>query len=69
MNKKRSVLIMKKNNEKKEDHSNDSSIVEKIQQLGQSNIPQAPDSNIHVLTIIGQVGGHIQLPRQNKTTI
>src|SRR5699024_4085655 len=26
------------------------------------------DSNIHVLTIIGQVEGHMQLPPQNKTT-
>jgi len=43
-------------------------LVEKIQQLGQSNIPQAPDSNVHVLSIIGQVEGHIQLPPQNKTT-
>lgn len=51
-----------------EDNPESSSIVEKIQQLGQSNIPQVPDSNIHVLTIIGQVEGHIQLPPQNKTT-
>src|SRR5690625_6284180 len=45
-----------------------SSDLEKIQELGQSNIPQVPDSNVHVLTIIGQVEGHIQLPPQNKTT-
>lgn len=64
-----SVILMGKNNEEtKEDKSNESSIVEKIQQLGQSNIPQVPDSNVHVLTIIGQVEGHIQLPPQNKTT-
>lgn len=43
-------------------------LVQKIQQLGQTNIPQAPDSNIHVLSIIGQVEGHMQLPPQNKTT-
>lgn len=60
---------MSNNQEKKEeDQSNSSSIVEKIQQLGQSNVPQVPDSNIHVLTIIGQIEGHIQLPPQNKTT-
>lgn len=52
----------------KEEEASSSSIVEKIQQLGQSNIPQVPDSNVHVLTIIGQVEGHIQLPPQNKTT-
>ncbi|APC48577.1 ClpP family protease [Virgibacillus halodenitrificans] len=64
---------MNKEDEKKEDQNQDqqansSSIVQKIQQLGQSNIPAAPDSNIHVLSIIGQVEGHIQLPPQNKTT-
>ncbi|SFA76707.1 ATP-dependent Clp protease proteolytic subunit ClpP [Lentibacillus halodurans] len=50
------------------DQTNNSSLVQKIQQLGQSNVPQAPDSNIHVLSIIGQVEGHVQLPAQNKTT-
>lgn len=50
------------NNEEK------ATLVDRIQQLGQSNIPTAPDSNIHVLTIIGQVEGHMQLPPQNKTT-
>ncbi len=43
-------------------------IVEKIQQLGQTNVPQMEQSNIHVVTIIGQVEGHMQLPPQNKTT-
>ncbi|WP_416150893.1 ClpP family protease [Salipaludibacillus sp. HK11] len=43
-------------------------IVDKIQQLGQTNIPQMEASNIHVLTIIGQIEGHMQLPPQNKTT-
>src|SRR5690625_4642498 len=52
----------------KKDEKTESSIVEKIQELGQSNIPQVPDSNVHVLTIIGQVEGHIQLPPKNKTT-
>ncbi|MBS4207565.1 ClpP family protease [Bacillus sp. FJAT-50079] len=46
-----------------------SGIIEKIQQLGQTNVPQMPaDTNIHCLTIIGQVEGHMQLPPQNKTT-
>src|SRR5690625_645092 len=44
------------------------SLIQKIQALGQTNIPQAPESNVHVLTIIGQVEGHMQLPPQNKTT-
>ena len=46
-----------------------SPLVEKIQQLGQTNTPQMTnDSNIHCLTIIGQVEGHMALPPQNKTT-
>ncbi|MFD2670042.1 ClpP family protease [Marinicrinis sediminis] len=42
-------------------------VTENIQQLGQTNVPQM-DSNIHCVTIIGQVEGHIVLPPQNKTT-
>lgn len=52
--------------EEKEDEN--SSLVQKIKELGQTNVPDAPDSNIHVLTIIGQIEGHMQLPPQNKTT-
>lgn len=62
---------MNKEPEKKEtpnEEEKNSSVVNKIQQLGQSNIPEAPDTNVHVLTIIGQVEGHVQLPPQNKTT-
>ncbi|MCM3625890.1 ClpP family protease [Paenibacillus glycanilyticus] len=43
------------------------SIVETIQQLGQTTTPAA-ESNIFCMTIIGQVEGHIVLPPQNKTT-
>ncbi|KAA0763097.1 translocation-enhancing protein TepA [Bacillus sp. SH5-2] len=46
----------------------EASIVEKIQQLGQTNVPQMNESRIHCLTIVGQVEGHVQLPPQNKTT-
>jgi|SRR5690625_1199685 len=64
-------LQSKDEREEKEEEENQpksSSLVEKIQQLGQTNVPQAPDSNIHVLSIIGQIEGHVQLPPQNKTT-
>ncbi|WP_102346887.1 ClpP family protease [Bacillus sp. Marseille-P3661] len=45
------------------------SLVDKIQQLGQTNVPQmGQESNIHCLTIVGQIEGHMQLPPQNKTT-
>ncbi|CDQ19690.1 ATP-dependent protease ClpP, protease subunit [Halobacillus karajensis] len=60
---------MKDDSSKEKDQSkSQSSLVDKIQQLGQSNVPQPADSNIHVLPIIGQVEGHVQLPSQNKTT-
>src|SRR6476660_3791413 len=46
-----------------------SALMEKIQQLGQTNVPQlSPDSKIHCLTIVGQIEGHLALPPQNKTT-
>lgn len=41
--------------------------LETLQELGQIDLPVS-DSNIHCLTIIGQVEGHIVLPPQNKTT-
>ncbi|SES76680.1 ATP-dependent Clp protease proteolytic subunit ClpP [Oceanobacillus limi] len=61
--------MQKKEGQTQDDQSsNSSSLVQKIQSLGQTNVPQAPDSNIHVLSIVGQIEGHIQLPPQNKTT-
>ncbi|MCD8502500.1 MAG: ClpP family protease [Bacillaceae bacterium] len=45
-----------------------SGVVEKIQQLGQTNVAQMEQTNIHCVTIIGQIEGHMQLPPQNKTT-
>jgi ATP-dependent protease ClpP protease subunit len=60
------------NNEELPDNNEEtkgSNIVEKIQQLGQTNVPQLSlESNIHCLTIVGQIEGHVQLPPQNKTT-
>ncbi len=55
-------------NQEEEKSSPASSLVEKIQSLGQSNVASAPDSNIHILPIIGQIEGHVQLPPKNKTT-
>lgn len=42
--------------------------VENIQQLGTAQAPNATESNIYCMTIIGQVEGHMILPPQNKTT-
>jgi ATP-dependent protease ClpP protease subunit len=62
----------KLNQEEQEPEKEDkppSALMEKIQQLGQTNVPQlSPDSTIHCLTIVGQIEGHIVLPPQNKTT-
>lgn len=41
--------------------------VEEIKELGRMTISN-PKGNIHCLTIIGQIEGHIILPPQNKTT-
>jgi len=42
--------------------------LQNLQQLGQTQNPPLPPSNIHTLNIVGQVEGHIVLPPQNKTT-
>ncbi|MCY7981849.1 translocation-enhancing protein TepA, partial [Bacillus inaquosorum] len=59
------------NTEEERSDKNDAkdSIMNKIQQLGETTLPQlSQDTNIHCLTIIGQIEGHVQLPPQNKTT-
>lgn len=46
-------------------------MLESIKELGVPQVPQAaPEevSNIHCLTIVGQIEGHLLLPPQNKTT-
>lgn len=60
---------MEQNDSDQEQKDVKESLVDKIQQLGQTNVPQmGQESNIHCLTIIGQIEGHMQLPPQNKTT-
>lgn len=56
-------------NEEGNEEGKPSALMEKIQQLGSTNVPQmSQDSKIHCLTIVGQIEGHMQLPPQNKTT-
>lgn len=43
-------------------------VTESIVELGSMQPPPLPPSGIQVLTIIGQVEGHMALPAQNKTT-
>lgn len=52
---------------RKENEDKKNETVEMIQEMGTVDIP-VPKSNIHVMTIIGQIEGHIVLPPQNKTT-
>jgi ATP-dependent protease ClpP protease subunit len=40
---------------------------ENIEEMGVTEVPTAK-TNVHVMTIIGQVEGHMVLPPQNKTT-
>jgi ATP-dependent protease ClpP protease subunit len=57
-----------KPNKQDQDKENSSSLINKIQQMGQTNVPQMEQSNIHCMTIVGQIEGHVQLPPNNKTT-
>lgn len=41
--------------------------MEALKELGASPMPEVK-SNIHCLTIVGQIEGHLVLPPQNKTT-
>lgn len=41
--------------------------LETMKEMGSTTIPEVK-SNIHCLTIIGQIEGHLALPPQNKTT-
>lgn len=51
-----------------ENENKDGGLVNKIRELGQTNVIDMEQSNIHCITIVGQVEGHMQLPPQNKTT-
>ncbi|MDD2443497.1 MAG: ATP-dependent Clp protease proteolytic subunit, partial [Desulfotomaculaceae bacterium] len=43
------------------------STLEAMKEMGSTQIPEVK-SNIHCLTIVGQIEGHLVLPPQNKTT-
>jgi ATP-dependent protease ClpP protease subunit len=42
-------------------------VAEAVEKFGATEVPRAK-SNIHCLTIVGQIEGHVVLPSQNKTT-
>lgn len=54
--------------EEQRGHSDADSRLEAIRQLGSVQPPERPHSNVHVLSIIGQIEGHMLLPTKNKTT-
>ncbi len=39
-----------------------------LKQMGQNNLASSVENDIHTLTIVGQIEGHIVLPPKNKTT-
>lgn len=49
-------------------NNNPNVIKENIKEFGISQVPQDTTSNVHCLTIVGQIEGHLILPPQNKTT-
>ena len=68
-NEKNKVTFEKSNIEesKNADVAQEKEKVEEIKELGRVTVSN-PRGNIHCLTIIGQIEGHIILPPQNKTT-
>ena len=55
-------------NQNPNQNQNQDQAMNAIQQLGTAALPQPQESNIHCITIIGQIEGHMILPPQNKTT-
>lgn len=49
------------------DNEGKDNTVENLKEMGQVRVPQFR-SNIHCITIIGQIEGHVLLPPQNKST-
>ena len=41
---------------------------ENLKEFGTAKLPELPATNIHCLTIIGQIEGHMIMPPHNKTT-
>lgn len=53
------------NRENRRDNNQDSAY--NLNEFGQLSLPK-DDSNVHVITIVGQVEGHLEMPPQNKAT-
>ena len=55
------------NNQNPNKNQNQNENLQTLNQMGQTKVVE-DNSNIHIITIIGQVEGHVVLPPQNKTT-
>lgn len=51
-----------------QDTENGGSPVQQLVQLGQTQAPARMESRIHLISIIGQIEGHVLLPPKNKST-
>ncbi|MFO7265051.1 MAG: ATP-dependent Clp protease proteolytic subunit [Limnochordales bacterium] len=51
-----------------DEHENGQEALAAIRQLGVPQPPPAAPASVHVLSIIGQIEGHVLLPAKNKTT-
>jgi ATP-dependent protease ClpP protease subunit len=61
------ITFIKMNDDKEKKVEDDKENIESIKEFGASKV-RSSRGNIHCLTIIGQIEGHITLPPQNKTT-
>lgn len=59
--------ILPDTNPRKEKKKVKGNISNNIKEYGEINIPDAP-SNVHCITIVGQIEGHMVMPPHNKTT-
>ncbi len=55
-------------NDSNNENNNGNKQIENLKELGTTSSPAKVESDIHVLTIVGQIEGHIVLPPKNKTT-
>ena len=62
------ITGLNKEDNPEEEMANTESTIETIKELGGITPPVEVKSDIHTMTIIGQIEGHMVLPPKNKTT-
>jgi len=58
----------KKKSRSKKKRKKKGNALQTLKQLGQTNLPESAESDIHCINIVGQIEGHRSLPPKNKTT-